>query len=313
MKGRSVRHARVILARVLDQGPAAGALVLLWRAPDAATAAFLAALLALGVRSLLRVFVDRGSPLAVDLARLFAGTLGLAAGAALTPLAVATIPASRAVILAGALAFVMVVASAGLPGRRASAVSALAPPLAMLGLTGIVAALLLPAGLLRVETGQPAVRVVLTGEGRREILRWAPPGLPLREEGFRAHHLELQRPDGTLVGEAWLLGSSGVLGGVAFCAPAGAPCLLQLDSLRNDAPAEAGRARLFPPRTVVVEAYGPAVVPEWWRVSQQFFLRGLGLARREVSSAPLPLLDDQGLPLQTAYPLTVREKRLAPP
>ena len=277
------------------------------------TAALFAALPALGLRSVLRVFVDRGSPLAVTLARVLAAGASLAAGAALGPLAGTTIPASRPVIAATALAFVLVVASAGLPGKRAPALAGLGPLLAALALTGTVAALLLPAGMLRVEPEQSAVRVVLTGEARRELVRWAPAGLPLREEGFRAHHLQLQRPDGTLVGEAWLYGSSGVLGGVAFCGASGVPCLLQLTSLRNEAPAPPGRARLFPPQTVVVEARGPAVVPEWWRPWQQGFLRGLGLARQEVDSAPLPLLDAQGLPLRTAYPLTVSEARLATP
>ena len=277
------------------------------------TAALLAALPALGLRSVLRVFVDRDPPPAVTIARVLAGGGGLVAGAAFTSLATVAIPASPPVVAAAALAFVLVVASAFLPGKRAAALAGLGPPLAVLALTGTVAAMLLSTGLLRVEPGQPAVRVVLTGEARRALVRWSPSGLPLREEGFRAHHLQLQRPDGTLVGEAWLFGSSGVLGGVAFCGASGAPCLLQLTSLRNDAPAETGRARLFPPQTMVVEPRGPALVPEWWRPWQHAFLRGLGLARQEVDSAPLPLLDTQGLPLRAAYPLTVREARLAPP
>jgi hypothetical protein len=308
-----VHVGRVILARVLDHGPAAGALALLWSAPDAVTAALLAALPALGLRSILRAFVDRGPPVAVSLARGLAGGASLLAGAVLAPLAGAMIPASRTVVVAAALSFLLVVASAILPGTRAPALAGLAPLVAVVALTVSVVALLLPSGLLRVEPDQSAVEVVLSGEARRELVRWAPAGQPLREEGLRAHHLRLQRPDGALVGEAWLFGSSAVLEGVAFCSATGRLSLLQLTSLRNDAPLEVEGARLFPHQDVAVEARGPAVVPEWWRPWQQGFLRVLGLARQDVHSAPLPLVDAQGLPLRAAYPLAIREERLVAP
>jgi hypothetical protein len=276
----------------------AAALLAWGRAPDPMAAAVLTGLGGLGLRSGLRLFLDRGREWPVVAGRLLTEVLALAASAAFLPIGLATIGRSRAVLWTAGVTAILVPLSALLPGRRSTNVAAFVP-LALAAAIVLVAGLvLLPAGFLRASPGEPVVLVELTGESRREVVRWAPNGLPLREEGLRAHRLRLLRPDGAPVGEAWLLGS-----GATLIAQGQGASLLRPLTVRNDAPTGDGEARLYPPHTAMVAPLGPLDLPAWWRGGQERLLDGIGLERREAVSSPLPLVDGQGLALRTTYRL----------
>lgn len=283
-----------------------------WRAPDAAVAVLLLALPAFALRCLLRVALDRGSSAWTVVSRVAAGLLGLGAGVALAPLGWAALAHTRKEAVAAGLGFALVLLSAALPSvrERAPAAAGLLPLALVLLLSGLSGMVLLKAGFLRAAAGAPLVLVEVSGESRREIVRWAPLGLPPREEGLRAERLLLLRADGVPMGEAWIYGRTATLGGEAFrlrtLAGDGA-WLGRFDTASNDAPIGDGRARLYPPQKVPVDPLARATLPAWWRERQRAWLRALGLERKALASPALPLVDVQGLPLRTTHRLVIRE------
>lgn len=294
------------------QGLVASLLDALWRAPDAAVAALLLALPALGLRSLLRAGLDRGAPRGLLVARLFASGCGLGAGWALVPLGWASLAHTRAAGMAASLAFVLVLLSVALPSLSPRfAVTAGTAPVLLIVLTGLVSALaLLKAGFSYAATGETLVVVEVTGESHRAIVRFAPPGLPAREEGLRAERLLLSRGDGTPLGEAWVFGQAATFSGERFRLRtwSGASAWLgRFDTAANDAHGEDGRPRLYPAQTTGVEPLGRGGVPGFWRERQRSWLLALGLEEGPLVSPPLPLRDAHGLTLRAAHGLAIRD------
>jgi hypothetical protein len=274
----------------------ASALDALGRVPDAAVAAFLTALPAWGLRGVLRLLLDRDRPRSVLLGRLLAAGVGLGAGAALGPIGMDSVGRSRPELIAAASAAVAVLSSAALPAPRAPALSATGCPAVAALLAAAAGLVLLPRSFLRASAEAPLVTVELTGESRREIVRWAPPGQPAREDGFRAHRLLLRSASGAEMGEAWLFGRTATLVGADYGGG------LRFHELRNDA-ASGGATRLYPPKVVRVEPRGPAAVPPWWREVQERLLLSLGVVPAATASPPLVLVDEQGLPRRATYAL----------
>ena len=219
---------------------------------------------------------------------------------------------TREAALAASIAFVLVLLSAALPSLRLrSVVAAGVAPILLVVLTAAGSALaLMKAGFSYAATGETLVVVEITGESRRAIVRFAPPGLPAREEGLRAQRLLLSRGDGAPVGEAWVFGRAATFGGEGFrlrtWSGRGA-WLGRFDTAANDAPTEAGRARLYPPQTTGVEPLGRGVVPGFWRDRQRSWLVALGLEASPLVSPALPLQDAHGLTLRAAHRLTIRD------
>jgi hypothetical protein len=280
----------------------AAALLALGRAPDAVVAATLVALPSLGLRCGLRLHFDRGRETRVVASRLLAALLSFGVGVALLPVGLACLGHSPGVLWAVALTTASVPLTAALPGKRSAAAAALVPLATATFLALAAGLLLLPAGFLYASPGEPVVLVELRGDSRREVVRWSPRGLPLREEGLRAHGIRIVRADGVPVGEAWLFGSAATLVGLGH-----GPVLLRLLAAENDAPTADSEARLYPRHSVTIAPLGALALPPWWRDTQERLLEGLGLPRRQVISSPLPLVDAQGLPVRTTYRLELDE------
>jgi hypothetical protein len=294
------------------QGLVGSLLYALWRAPDAAVAALLMALPAFGLRFWLRVALDHRSSAATVVSRLIAGVVGLGGGVALAPVGWAVLARTRESMIAAGLVLAVVLLSPALPSvRERSPTLAWVGPLALVLLLAVLSALaLLPAGFLRAPAGDVLVVVDLTGESRREIVRWTPSRLPPREEGFRAERLRLLRADGLPMGGAWIYGGSVTLGGEAFrlhTRDGHGAWLARFDTAANDAPRGDGRARLYPPQQAAVEPLAGTTLPGWWYERQPAWLEVLGFDRSALTSPWLPLLDAQGLPLVTAHRLVIRE------
>ena len=294
------------------QGLVASLLDALWRAPDAGVAALLLALPAFGLRCLLRTLLDRGAPLGTVLSRLVSGLVGLLASVALAPVGWVALAHTRASAIAGGLAFTLVLLSAALPSLRdrSTLAAALVPLALVLLMAGLVSLALLRAGFLRAAAGETLVVVDVTGESRREIVRFTPPGLPSREEGMRAERLLLSRRDGVPVGEAWIFGRAATLGGEALRLRTwggGGASLARFDTATNDAPVEDGRALLYPPQKAVVDPLDR--VPAWWRDRQRGWLVALSLEPGPLVSPSLPLLNAHGLTLRSAQRLIVKNNR----
>jgi hypothetical protein len=270
------------------------ALLALGDAPAALQAAVVAAVPAFGARAGLRLLVDRGRPWPVVGGRVLAALVGLAAGAALVPVALAVVPRSAALV-AAPLVMTAVLLSAGLRARAGTTLGAVGPPAMAMGLSAMAGLLLLPAGLLVAGPGRALGVAELSGESRRETVRWSPGGLPAREEGLRAHRVLVRNGQGTALGEGFVFGSAATLHGIAYGRAA-----VRILELANDAGAE---GRHYPPRRVPLLALGPAAVPGYWREVQGRVLEAAGLPRRAWASGLLPLVDGQGLPLRATHRL----------
>lgn len=288
MKARGGRAMGAILAGKVT-ALASSALLALLDAPATVQAAAVAAVPAFGLRTGLRLVVDRGRPWSVTAGRLLAALVGLAAGAALVPVALAVVPRSGALVTAP-LVMTAVLLSAGVRASTATTLGAVGPPAVAIGLSAVAGILLLPAGLLVGGPGRAFGVVELLGESRRETVRWSPAGLPPREEGLRAHRVRVHDTQGTALGEGFIFGSAVTLHGVAYGRVA-----VRVLELANDAEADGLR---YPPRRVPLVPLGPAAAPRYWRVVQDRVLEAVGLARGRWASAPLPLVDGQGLPLR---------------
>ena len=308
-------RSRAILDATFMPGLVASLLGALWGAPDAVVAALLLALPAFGLRCLLRALLDRGASPATSRCRLGAGVCALIAAAALAPVGWVFLAHTRESVIAAGLAFTLVLVSAALPSVRVrSRVAArLLPILLVLLLAGLLALTLLRAGYLHAATGETLVVVEVTGESRREIVRFTPPGLPLREEGLRAERLLLSQADGVPVGETWIFGRAATLGGEILRLRTwggGGACLARFDTAANDASTQDGRAALYPPQKAVVHPLARGALPAWWRGRQRAWLVALGLEPGALVSPPVPLLDAHGLIPSPGFPhhLTCRGK-----
>lgn len=247
----------------------------------------MAAVPAFALRAAVRLFVDRERPWPVVAGRLLAALGGLGVGAALVPVALAVVPGSRA-LAAAPLVMTGMLLSAGLRSRAGTTMAAVGPPAVAMALSAMAALILLPAGLLVGGAGRGFGLAELSGESRRETVRWSPVGLPQREEGLRAHRVLVRRQDGTALWEGFVFGSAVTLHGVSYGGVA-----IRIRELSNDAPAG---GRLYPPARVEVAPLGPATVPPYWAKLQGAWFEAMGLARAEWRSAVLPLVDGQGLP-----------------
>jgi hypothetical protein len=262
-------------------------------APPALTAGAVAALLAFGLRCAIRMRVDRDRGGAVAAGRVAGAALALALGASLLPVALAALPRVAGVLVAPPLTVGAVLITAALPWR-AGVLSAAAPPVVAAASGLLAALLLLPAGLFVAAPGRPPAGAELTGESRRETVRFRPPGLPPREEGFRAHHVVLRDASGVALGEGFVFGGAfrarGALrGGV----------LLELDLLEND-----GDGRGYPPHRAPVQALGPARLPGYWRRARATALSAFGFLPVAWVSEPVRLVDADGLAARGNRPLT---------
>lgn len=177
---------------------------------------------------------------------------------------------------------------------------------------------LMRSGFLNLATDQPVLRVELTGQTQSQLVRWAAPDQPAREEALRTHQIILRLSDGERVGEEWLYGDQvAVKGRVLRLNPllnsVGIPNLFELQFLHNGY-LNAERHSTQPHQARPLKPLGSlAVVPRTQRLRDAFL--GWLQARPSGSrfaihaatseSAYFPLVDAQGQPLRRSFDLVL--------
>ncbi|MBL9007603.1 MAG: hypothetical protein JNJ46_25325 [Myxococcales bacterium] len=177
---------------------------------------------------------------------------------------------------------------------------------------------LMRSGFLNLTTDRVVLRIELTGQTQPQLVRWAAPDQPPRQESLRTHQVILLTPDGEKVGEDWLYGDQiAIKGRVLRLHPAlnaaGIENLFELQFLHNGY-FTAERHSTLPHLARPLRPLGSlVVVPRTRRLRD----RVLGwLANRPAESRAsvravthestyFPLVDAQGQPLRKTYDLVL--------
>lgn len=283
------------------------------------------ALLALGLRALVLLAVDRGHGWFVALARLAAALCFLGVGLAYAALAATLVPwsapavglalATAALVLAGPLRR----ASAGRRRRAPGALAALVLLALLVVLTSTAALTLMNAGFLMFREDRPALLVEVTGEVRAELVHWTAPNQSPRAEVLATHQVVFRTPEGAEVAQAWLYGDQvAVKGRVLRLSPllnaAGVPNLFELQFAHNGY-FTSQRHGTQPHLAVPLPPSGPLAVHPWWRPLQARVLEAWEKrsdadsrwAVRSVTSESTyyPLVDGAGKPIHQTFRLVL--------
>jgi hypothetical protein len=150
----------------------------------------------------------------------------------------------------------------------------------------------------------------VTGETSAQLVHWAPPDLPAREEALVTHRVIFRTPEGDPVAEAWVYGDEvAVKGRVLRLSPwlnaLGCPNLFEL-SFAHNGYTTAERHNTYPHEAVPLPPLGPLAVHPWWRPLERRLLdgwergfpEGSGWAVKAVAteSTYFPLVDADGQP-----------------
>jgi hypothetical protein len=297
-----------------------GTLVL---AQNLAAAAVLAAFFALALRSLGLLFLDPGCGSLRVAGRVLGGGLFLAVGVVYALFAAPRLvwglgPAGAAILVAGLLLSTLAVRSRR--RRRPPVLVSLAVLLGLLlALLLIATVTLMPAGFLALTEDRPVMLVEVTGETRVELVHWAAPDQPMRDEVLDTHRVIFRDPAGAAVAEAWIYGDEvAVKGRVLRLTPilnaAGVPNLFELQFAHNGY-RTADRHNGLPHQAVRLPPAGPLAVHPWWRGLQRRLLArwetgaaaGSDWAIRSATteSTYFPLTDAEGRASRGTYRLVL--------
>lgn len=180
---------------------------------------------------------------------------------------------------------------------------------------------LMRSGFLALTTDQPILRIELTGETRPQIVRFAPPDQPTREESLRAHRILLRSVDtpNEIVAEAWLYGDQvAVKGRVLRLSPilnvAGIANLFELSFVHNGY-FTAERHSSMPHQAQPIKPLGPLAVHPRWRPVRDFLMsrwerrdaaqKPFGVRAATTESTYFPLVDSQGKPVRHTFELVL--------
>ncbi|HKC13770.1 MAG TPA: hypothetical protein VKI41_17230 [Vicinamibacteria bacterium] len=300
---------------------AAGVLGALVQVQNLAAAAVLAGFFALALRSLGLLFLERGCGSVLLTGRVLGTGLFLAVGAVYALFAAPRLvwglgAAGMALLVAG-----LVLSTLAVPRRRRGppGLVSLAVQLGLLLTLLLVATVtLMRAGFLALTEDRPVMLVEVTGETRVELVRWAAPDQPARDEVFDTHRVVFRDPAGAAVAEAWIYGDEvAVKGRVLRLAPilnaAGVPNLFELQFAHNGY-RTADRHNELPHQAVPLPPTGPLVVHPWWRGLQRRLLArwetgGTGsdwaIRSATTESTYFPLTDADGRASRGTYRLVL--------
>lgn len=180
---------------------------------------------------------------------------------------------------------------------------------------------LMRSGFLALTTDRPILRIELTGETRPQVVRFAPPDQPMRQESLRAHRILLRDalPPNEIVAEAWLYGDQvAIKGRVLRLSPilnvAGIANLFELTFVHNGY-FTAERHGTMPHQAQPLKPLGPLAVHPRWRPVRDFLMsrwerreaekKPLGVRAATTESTYFPLVDNQGKPLQHTFELVL--------
>jgi hypothetical protein len=297
-----------LLGMIVDARSLAGALVL-------------AALFSSFLRLLVLLLTDRGRGIVVDLCRALGALAFLAAGLFYALVARPLVSWGPKTVLVGLAVALLVLVTLAL-GRRGAGIPIVAGFLQvvlLLVLVSLAIVTLLPAGFVGLTEDRAVLRVHVTGETRLELVRWAPPGRPAREESLEVHRVVFETPSGAEVAEVWLYGDQvAVKGRVLRFSPflnaAGLTDLFELLFAHNGYYTPE-RHNTEPHLAVPLPPQGPLAVHPWWRPLQvrilerweRGTLEGSPWAVRSVTteSTYFPLVDADGKPIVGTFRLVL--------
>lgn len=287
--------------------------------------AVLAAFFALALRSLGLLVLDRGRGALVAAGRVLAAAAFLGVGGVYALFTVhLLVPNARPLLFAAAV-FLIVLSSVGwrqfLGGaeRRPGLFSLLVQLCLLLALLLVAAVTLMRAGFLALTRDRPVLLVEVTGETGSQVVAWAPPDRPRRDERLTTHHVVFRTPDGTAVAETWVYGDQvAVKGRVLRLSPllnaAGVPNLFELQFAHNGY-LTPERHNAYPHQATPLPPLGPLGVHPWWRGLQARLLErwekgtadGSEWAIRSATteSTHFPLVDAEGRPAKGTYRLVL--------
>jgi len=200
------------------------------------------------------------------------------------------------------------------PARRGPT-GLLARTCVLLALLLAAAVTLMGAGFLALTEDQPVLLVDVTGETDTEVVRWAPPNLPAREEPLTRHHVVFREPAGETVADAWVYGDQvAVKGRVLRLSPllniAGVPNLFELLFAHNGY-ATAERHSTMPHAAVPLPPMGPLAVHPLCRGVQARLLAAWereagdspawGIRSATLESTYFPLVEPDGSPVKRTF------------
>jgi hypothetical protein len=302
---------------------AAGLLGALLTALNVVQAVIITALVALAIRALVLIVVDRPRSVLVSLLRVFAAVAFLGAGLLFAtvggPQIVWDSPAVGAAIVTAlvVLSGIAVRRAMGWAERRPGAAALLAQLVLLLVLAFVASLTLMRAGFVSLTDDRPVLLVEVTGETGTRVVRWAPPDQPAREEPQQTHRVVFRTPEGAAVAETWLYGDQvAVKGRVLRLSPllnaAGVPNLFELLFAHNGY-ATATRHATQPHVAVPLPSGGPLAVHPWWRPIQAWLLArwetgtaadsGWAVRSATIESTYFPLVDSSGRPARATYRL----------
>jgi hypothetical protein len=281
------------------------ALAALLAAQNLVAAAVLAAFVALALRAFTVAALDRSRSTLATLTRLLAAAAWLAAGSCYWIATAASLHWSAGAVLAalGAATAILGVLLLRLAAGRP--VTSELPSL----WSGLLQATLMRAGFVMLTEDQPVLRLDVTGETGTQLVRWAPPDQPLREERMTTHRVVVRRPDGVAVAEGWIYGDQvAVKGRVLRLSPVlnalGLPNLCELQFLHNGYDA-AERHNRMPHVALPLPPLGPLAVSPLWRPWQRRLLASWERGTRDGSAWAVRSVTTES----TYYPLTDAEGR----
>jgi hypothetical protein len=307
---------------------AAGLLGALAQVQNLVTAGVLAAFLALGVRGLTLPFLDRGRAWPITALRALGGLAFLSLGGLYALFTAHLVDwTARPALLAVAVAL-LVLAPLGVrhvlgprrsPPRRPGLVGLLAQTCLLLGLLLLGAVTLMRAGFLALTADRGVLLVDVTGETAAQLVGWAAPDQPPRQERLRTHRVVFRTPEGMQVAEAWIYGDEvAVKGRVLRLSPllsaAGVPNLFELQFAHNGY-RSAERHATLPHTAVPLPASGPLAVHPWWRPLQARLLQrwekgtaaesAWSVRSLTTESTYFALVDEADRPLRRTYRLVL--------
>jgi hypothetical protein len=301
---------------------AVGALV---QARNLVTAGVLAAFLALALRAAGLLFLDRGRGALVAAGRALAATAFLGLGGLYLLFTAHQLELDAPTLLVAAAVLLVLLSSLfwrrrrGAGAGRAFLVPLLVQLCLLLALLLLAAVTLMQAGFLALTRDRPVLLVDVTGETRMQMVAWAPPDRPPREEPLSCHYVIFRTPEGTEVAQAWVYGDEvAVKGRVLRLSPllnaAGVSNLFELQFAHNGY-FTAERHNEYPHQATRLPSVGPLAVHPWWRGVQARLLerweRGTvdgsewAIRSATTESTYFPLVDAEGRPRRGTYRLVL--------
>ena len=254
-------------------------LAVLYRSRDVGAAVTVAAFLALGIRAVLLLVLDRRAHPLATMGRLLGLPVYLGAFWLFALFSRPWLAWDSGTLAGGLMAFFAVLGTLAFgrgEGRRFPWRAGILHGILLLGLVPASLFCLASASFLSLIEDQPILLVDITGETSTKYVRWAPANGAQREESLVTHRVVFRTLEGDPVAEAWVYGDEvAVKGRVLRLKPwlnaLGLPNLFELLFAHNGY-RTAERHEDYPHEAFPLPPQGPVAVHPWWRPVQRWLM-----------------------------------------